>query len=33
MIQSGQLPEGTEFLQKPFTLGALLEKVNTILHK
>lgn len=33
MIQSGQLPEGTEFLQKPFTLGALLEKVNSILRQ
>jgi CheY-like chemotaxis protein len=31
MIQTGQLPEGTAFLQKPFTLGALLEKVRAVL--
>ena len=31
MIQAGQLPEGTAFLQKPFTLGALLDKVRTVL--
>ncbi len=31
MIQSGELPEGTAFLQKPFTLGALLDKVHAIL--
>ena len=31
MIQTGQLPEGTAFLQKPFTLGALLDKVRTVL--
>jgi PAS domain S-box-containing protein len=31
MIQSGQLPEGTVFLQKPFTLGALLDKVRDVL--
>jgi len=31
MIQTGQLPEGTAFLQKPFTLGALLDKVRGVL--
>lgn len=31
MIQTGQLPEGTAFLQKPFTLGALLDKVRAVL--
>lgn len=31
MIQAGELPEGTAFLQKPFTLGALLDKVHAIL--
>ncbi len=31
MIRSGELPPGTVFLQKPFTLGALLDKVHTLL--
>ena len=31
MIQSGQLPEGTAFLQKPFRLGTLLDKVRDML--
>jgi PAS domain S-box-containing protein len=33
MIKSGQLPEGTAFLQKPFTLGALLDKVREALGR
>ncbi len=27
-IYSGDLPAGTAFLQKPFTLGSLLDKVK-----
>ena len=30
-IYSGNLPPGTAFLQKPFTLGSLLEKVKEVL--
>jgi two-component system, cell cycle sensor histidine kinase and response regulator CckA len=31
LIHSGALPSGTAFLQKPFTLGSLLEKVREVL--
>jgi len=30
-IYSGNYPAGTAFLQKPFTLGALLDKVKEVL--
>jgi two-component system cell cycle sensor histidine kinase/response regulator CckA len=30
-IYSGNYPPGTAFLQKPFTLGALLDKVKEVL--
>lgn len=30
-IYSGELPAGTAFLQKPFTLGSLLDKVREVL--
>jgi DNA-binding NtrC family response regulator len=30
-IYSGKFPPGTAFLQKPFTLGALLDKVKEVL--
>ena len=30
-IYSGPLPPGTAFLQKPFTLGSLLDKVKDVL--
>jgi CheY-like chemotaxis protein len=30
-IYSGELPAGTAFLQKPFTLGSLLDKVKEVL--
>jgi CheY-like chemotaxis protein len=30
-VYSGQLPPGTAFLQKPFTLGSLLDKVKEVL--
>jgi CheY-like chemotaxis protein len=30
-IHSGELPAGTAFLQKPFTLGSLLDKVKEVL--
>jgi CheY-like chemotaxis protein len=30
-IYSGELPPGTAFLQKPFTLGSLLDKVKEVL--
>jgi CheY-like chemotaxis protein len=32
-IYSGDLPAGTAFLQKPFTLGSLLDKVKEVLAK
>jgi two-component system, cell cycle sensor histidine kinase and response regulator CckA len=32
-IYSGDLPPGTAFLQKPFTLGSLLDKVKEVLAK
>jgi PAS domain S-box-containing protein len=32
-IYSGELPEGTAFLQKPFTLGSLLDKVKEVLAR
>jgi len=32
-IYSGELPAGTAFLQKPFTLGSLLDKVKEVLAK
>jgi PAS domain S-box-containing protein len=32
-IYSGELPPGTAFLQKPFTLGSLLDKVKEVLAK
>ena len=32
-IYSGELPSGTAFLQKPFTLGSLLDKVKEVLAK
>jgi CheY-like chemotaxis protein len=32
-IYSGDFPPGTAFLQKPFTLGSLLEKVKDVLGK
>jgi two-component system cell cycle sensor histidine kinase/response regulator CckA len=32
-INSGELPAGTAFLQKPFTLGSLLDKVKEVLGK
>jgi PAS domain S-box-containing protein len=32
-IYSGDLPAGTAFLQKPFTLGSLLDKVKDVLGK
>ncbi len=32
VIHSGNLPPGTAFLQKPFTLGSLLEKVKEVLE-
>ena len=30
-IYLGELPAGTAFLQKPFTLGSLLDKVKEVL--
>jgi CheY-like chemotaxis protein len=30
-IYAGDFPAGTAFLQKPFTLGSLLEKVKSVL--
>jgi hypothetical protein len=30
-IYSGNFPPGTAFLQKPFTLGSLLDKVKEVL--
>jgi hypothetical protein len=33
MIQSGLLPPGTAFLQKPFTLSSLLGKVREVLRE
>ncbi|MBI4875329.1 MAG: response regulator [Acidobacteria bacterium] len=33
MIKFGQVPEGSVFLQKPFTLGALLDKAYSLLGK
>jgi len=30
-IYAGSLPPGTAFLQKPFTLGSLLDKVKEVL--
>ena len=30
-IYAGDFPSGTAFLQKPFTLGSLLEKVKEVL--
>jgi CheY-like chemotaxis protein len=32
-VYSGNLPPGTAFLQKPFTLGSLLDKVKDVLAK
>jgi two-component system cell cycle sensor histidine kinase/response regulator CckA len=32
-VYSGDLPPGTAFLQKPFTLGSLLDKVKEVLGK
>jgi two-component system, cell cycle sensor histidine kinase and response regulator CckA len=32
-VYSGDLPAGTAFLQKPFTLGSLLDKVKDVLAK
>jgi PAS domain S-box-containing protein len=32
-VYSGELPTGTAFLQKPFTLGSLLDKVKEVLAK
>jgi two-component system cell cycle sensor histidine kinase/response regulator CckA len=32
-VYSGDLPPGTAFLQKPFTLGSLLDKVKDVLAK
>ncbi|MGB6942710.1 MAG: response regulator [Bryobacteraceae bacterium] len=32
-VYSGDLPAGTAFLQKPFTLGSLLDKVKEVLAK
>ncbi len=32
-VYSGELPPGTAFLQKPFTLGSLLDKVKEVLAK
>ncbi len=32
-VYSGELPAGTAFLQKPFTLGSLLDKVKEVLAK
>jgi PAS domain S-box-containing protein len=32
-VYSGDLPPGTAFLQKPFTLGSLLDKVKEVLAK
>jgi two-component system, cell cycle sensor histidine kinase and response regulator CckA len=32
-VYSGDLPPGTMFLQKPFTLGSLLDKVKEVLAK
>jgi PAS domain S-box-containing protein len=32
-VHSGDLPPGTAFLQKPFTLGSLLDKVKEVLAK
>ncbi len=32
-IYAGELPAGTAFLQKPFTLGSLLDKVKEVLAK
>ena len=30
-VETGQFPPGSHFLQKPFTLGSLLEKANEVL--
>lgn len=32
VIHSGELPEGTAFLQKPFTVGSFLEKIREVTH-
>ncbi len=32
IIHSGELPEGTAFLQKPFTVGSFLEKIREVAH-
>jgi two-component system, cell cycle sensor histidine kinase and response regulator CckA len=32
-IYAAELPPGTAFLQKPFTLGSLLDKVKDVLSK
>jgi FixJ family two-component response regulator len=32
-VYSGDLPPATAFLQKPFTLGSLLDKVKDVLAK
>lgn len=32
LIHSGELPEGTAFLQKPFTVGSFLEKIREVAH-
>lgn len=31
-IHAGELPEGTAFLQKPFTVSSFLEKIREVLH-
>jgi hypothetical protein len=31
VLEAGQFPAGTAFLQKPFTLGSLLGKVREVL--
>jgi FixJ family two-component response regulator len=31
LLEAGQFPAGTAFLQKPFTLGSLLGKVREVL--
>ena len=32
VIHSGELPEGTAFLQKPFTVSSFLEKIREVSH-